>query len=42
MKEIHDWAGWFRELARAILKGGEAGLITQANRVDWGSKPELL
>ncbi len=42
MKEIHDWAPWFRELARAVLDAGETGLITQASRVDWGGKPELL
>ena len=42
MKEIHDWASWFRELARAILGAGENGLIAQANRVEWGSRPELL
>ncbi len=42
MKEIHDWAPWFRELARAVLAAGEAGLITQARRVDWVGKPELL
>ena len=42
MKEIHDWAGWFRELGRAIRSAGEDGLITQASQVDWGGKPELL
>ena len=42
MKEIHDWAPWFRELARAVLDAGEAGLITQARRVDWVGEPELL
>ncbi len=42
MKEVHDWAGWFRELGRAIRSAGEDGLITQASQVDWGGKPELL
>ena len=42
MKEIHDWAPWFRELAGAVLDAGKAGLIAQASRVDWGGKPELL
>ena len=42
MKEIHDWAPWFRELARAVLGAGEAGLIKQAHRVDWVRQPELL
>ena len=42
MKEIHDWAPWFRELARAVLDAGEAGLITQARQVDWVGEPELL
>ena len=42
MKEIHDWAGWFRELGRAIRSAGEDGLITQASQVDWNGKPELL
>ena len=42
MKEIHDWAGWFRELGRAIRSAGEDGLITQASQVDWGGTPELL
>ena len=43
MKEIHDWAGWFRDLGRAIRSAGKDGLITQASQVDWGdSKPELL
>ena len=42
MKEIHDWAGWFRELGKAIRSAGEDGLITQASQVDWGGKPELL
>lgn len=42
MKEVHDWAGWFRELGKAIRSAGEDGLITQASQVDWGGKPELL
>ncbi len=42
MKEIHHWAGWFRELGRAIRGAGEDGLATQASQVDWGGKPELL
>jgi len=42
VKEIHDWAGWFRELGRAIRGAGEDGLATQASQVDWGGKPELL
>ena len=42
MKEIHDWAAWFRELGRAIRSAGEDGLTTQASQVDWGGKPELL
>ena len=42
MKEIHDWAGWFQELGRAIRSAGKDGLITRASQVDWGGKPELL
>ena len=42
MKEIHDWAGWFRELGEAIRSAGEDGLIMKASQVDWGGKPELL
>ena len=42
VKEIHDWAGWFRELGRAIQSAGEDGLITLASQVDWGGTPELL
>ena len=42
MKEIYDWAGWFRELGRKIRSAGEDGLITQASQVDWDGTPELL
>ena len=42
MKEVHDWAGWFRELGRAIRSAGEGGLIAHASQVDWGGKPELI
>ena len=42
MKEIHDWARWFRELASKILTAGEYGLIQQARQVDWVRKPALL
>ena len=42
MKEIYDWAGWFRELAERIAEGGEASLIEKAKQVDWSGEPELL
>ena len=42
MKEIYDWASWFRELAKRIAKGGEAWLIEKAKQVDWSGEPKLL
>ena len=42
MREIYDWAGWFRELAARIAEGGETALIEKARQVDWGGEPELL
>ncbi len=42
MKEIYDWAGWFRELAERIAEGGEASLVEKAKQVNWGGEPELL
>ena len=42
MKEIYGWAGWFRELAEQIAKGGETSLIENVRQVDWSGKPALL
>ena len=42
MKEIYDWAPWFRELALKIAERGETWLIEKAKQVDWGRAPALL
>ena len=42
MREIYDWAGWFRELAARVAEGGETALIEKARQVDWSGEPELL
>ena len=35
MKELFQWVPWFRELARAVGEGREAGLAERAKKVDW-------
>ena len=35
MKEIYDWAPWFRNLARRIAEDGPESLIERAKRVQW-------
>ena len=42
MREIYDWAGWFREFAERIAEGGETSLIEKVKQVDWSGEPELL
>ena len=42
MREIYDWASWFRELAERIAEGGETLLIEKVKSVDWSGEPELL
>ena len=45
MKEIYDWAPWFKELGGKIAEGGERYLIDRAKTVAWkgdGSEPALL
>ena len=42
MREIYDWASWFRELAERIAEGGETSLIERVKQVDWSGDPELL
>ena len=42
MREIYDWARWFRELAERVAEGGETSLIERVKQVDWSGEPELL
>ena len=35
MKEIYDWAPWFRNLAQRIAEGGPELLIERAKKVEW-------
>ncbi|MXY22919.1 MAG: AAA domain-containing protein [Acidobacteria bacterium] len=42
MREIYDWARWFRELTERIAEGGETSLFEKAKQVDWNGEPELL
>ena len=42
MREIYDWASWFRELAEQIAEAGETSLIEKVKQVDWSGEPELL
>ena len=35
MKELFQWVPWFRELAKAIREGRQAGLVDRAKKVDW-------
>lgn len=37
MKEIYEWADWFRELAKIVCEIGENGLIEKSKCVDWRS-----
>lgn len=35
MKELFNWVPWFRELAKTIREGRQAGLVDRARKVDW-------
>ena len=35
MKELFQWVPWFRELAKTVREGRQAGLVDGAKKVDW-------
>ena len=35
MKELFQWVPWFRELAKTVREGRQAGLVDRAKKVDW-------
>ena len=41
MKEIYNWAPWFRELAKKISDGGPTFLADRAKRVEWRNDEKI-